>query len=244
MRIKFVVQEVEDCSNKKGGKAMVVSSEIKKLAVSLGADQCGIASIDRFSQSPSGFHPTDIYIKCKSVVAFIKKMPSAVIRADNPVPYTHSVHLMHSAIDRIGLELCRSLERKGIGAVPVPCDTPYEYWDAERSHGMGILSMRHTGYLAGLGVLGKNTLLVNKDLGNLISIGAILVDAELEPDSIITDQICMDNCRKCLDACPQGAIDGTAVNQALCRSNSLGKTARGFDVYVCNACRRVCPRCI
>ncbi|AAM06133.1 predicted protein [Methanosarcina acetivorans C2A] len=60
--------------------------------------------------------------------------------------------------------------------------------------------MRNSGYLAGLGVLGKNTLLINDKYGNMIQIGAILVDVELEPDPIATYQSCLPDCSLCLDS--------------------------------------------
>ncbi|MCX7923539.1 MAG: epoxyqueuosine reductase [Clostridia bacterium] len=221
---------------------MVSSKEVKELAISLGADLCGIAPVDRFVDSPKGFHPTDIYSKCKSVIVFVKKMPSEIIMADSLVPYSHNAFIIYPELDKIGLELSRVLEKKGVSAVPVPCDTPYEYWDAEISHGMGILSMRHAGYLAGLGVLGKNTLLVNKELGNMVYIGAVLADIEFEPDPVITESICPPNCRICLEACPQKALDGITANQALCRQGSISKTGRGFDLYKCNSCRKACPK--
>lgn len=58
------------------------------------------------------------------------------------------------------MEVSLRLEKQGIGAVPIPSSDPYEHWEPERLHGRAILSLRHAGYLAGLGVLGKNTLLI------------------------------------------------------------------------------------
>jgi epoxyqueuosine reductase QueG len=67
--------------------------------------------------------------------------------------------------DRIGYGLSTKLLDYGVETVPIPCDSPYEHWEPERTHGCGILSMRHAGQLAGLGVLGNNTLLVNENTG-------------------------------------------------------------------------------
>jgi hypothetical protein len=104
---------------------MLNASQIKSLALSLGADQCGIASIDRFNGAPGGFHPVDIYNKSRSVVVFLKKMPEEVIRSENPVVYTHTANYLYAFLDKVGLELCYELEKQGIKAVPVPTDTPY-----------------------------------------------------------------------------------------------------------------------
>jgi hypothetical protein len=120
---------------------MFSSKEIKSITLDLSADKCGIASIDRFSSAPKGFHPTDIWSKCKSVVVFLKKLPSEVILAENPVPYTHTAHLIYFALDQIGINLCSHLEKLNIRTVPVPTDDPYLFWDAENKHGMGIISI-------------------------------------------------------------------------------------------------------
>ncbi len=219
---------------------MINAAEVKNITISLGAEECGIANVERFSEAPQGFHPTDIYNECKSVIAYIKSFPPEIITANNPIPYTHSSNITFTELDHIGLELCRKLESKGVHGVMIPCDTPYEYWDAEKMRGMGILSMRHAGYLAGLGILGKSTLLINRRFGNMIYIGAVLTNIELKPDSLVTDLACPPNCRICLDTCPVNALDGTTVDQAKCRKNSMAKTGRDYDIYICNNCRKNC----
>lgn len=221
---------------------MITSDILKKIAIEAGAEKCGIASIESFINAPEGFKPTDIYKKCKSILVFIKSIPSEIIMAENPVPYTNAANMLYAEIDRIGLAVCRSLEKHNVHSVPVPCDDPYLYWDAENKRGQGILSMRHSAYLAGLGILGKNTLLMNEELGNMVYIGALLLDASFEPDRIVDDFSCPVNCNICINSCPQNALDGVTVNQKLCREVSFIKTERGFDIYNCSKCRQVCPQ--
>jgi epoxyqueuosine reductase len=217
------------------------SADIKEIVKTLGADACGIANVERFSGTPKGFNPIDVYEKCKSVIVFLKKMPNEAIMANSPVPYTHAAYLLYSELDRIGLNLCRKLESIGIPSVPIPTDTPYLYWDAKRTHGMGIISLRHAGYLAGLGFLGRNTLLINQEFGNMVYIGAVLTNANLEPSPLVDNMSCPQNCKICLESCPSKALDGNTVNQSLCRKTSFIKTERGFDIYTCSECRKLCP---
>jgi epoxyqueuosine reductase len=219
---------------------MYTTSEIRNLVLSLGAEKCGVASIDRFKKAPEGFHPTDIYSGCKSVIAFLVQMPTDIILASNPVPYSHTAYLIYSTLDKIGLEFCREAQKNGVYAVPVPADVPYLYWDNANRHGKGILSLRHAAYLAGLGFLGRNNLLINPELGNMVYIGAVLADIELEPDPLTENKTCPPKCRVCLDSCPRKALDGLTVNQKLCREFSGLNHDRGFSIYTCNVCRRVC----
>ncbi|MFX1365947.1 MAG: hypothetical protein ACFE9Y_13605, partial [Promethearchaeota archaeon] len=49
------------------------SNYIKNRINNLGADLCGIASVDRFKDAPKGFHPIDIFPECKSIIVFLKR---------------------------------------------------------------------------------------------------------------------------------------------------------------------------
>jgi epoxyqueuosine reductase len=217
------------------------SREIKDIAADLGADLCGVAPAGRFQGAPEGFRPTDIYGECKSVVVFARKLPSRALFADSPVPYTHANNLMAQECDRLALTLSLRLEDAGIGALPLPSDDPYEYWEADNRYGRAVLSMRHAGLLAGLGALARNTLLVNRDLGNMIQLGAVLVDAELESDSVQDFDPCPPGCSLCIESCPKGALDGTTVDQKACREISCFVNERGFVIKRCNICRSICP---
>ncbi len=215
--------------------------EIKSAAYDLGADLCGIAPIERFSFAPKGFHPNDIYSDCRSVLVFAKKLPTAPLFASSCIPYTYVNRLITEEVDALTLSLSRRVEALGVMNVPVPSDDPSEYWEPEHSYARGILSLRHAGHLAGLGALGRNTLLINNRLGNMIQLGALLVSEELEPDPMVAYEACKDDCQLCIKSCPQSALNGTTVNQQACRPLSTYKNERGFVLKKCWECRRVCP---
>ena len=101
--------------------------------------------------------------------------------------------------------------------------------------------MRHAAVLAGLGSLGKNTLLINKLYGNFITLGAILTNLDLKSDPL-SEELCIENCRLCLDNCPVQALDGKTANQKLCRPYTYTTNDRGFSVINCNKCRTICPQ--
>jgi len=216
-------------------------SRIKDIAKSLGADLCGIASSDKFNDAPQGHHPLDIYSKCKSVIVFAKKIPSGSMYANSCIPYTYVNEVATEEVDKLGMNLCLILENSGIECVPIPSDDPSEHWEPHRQYARGILSLRHAGYFAGLGVLGKSTLLINEKYGSMIQIGAVLVDIELEDDPIANYEGCLEECSLCIDSCPQKALDTVTVNQKLCRELSNFENERGFVLKKCYECRKVCP---
>lgn len=217
------------------------SKRIKNLVFNLGADLCGIAPESRFTDAPKGFRPRDIYKDCKTVIVFAKRLPAEILYADNCVPYTHVNNIITQKVDQLGIDIALQLEKMGIKSVPIPSDDPYEHWDPEKSYGRAILSMRHAGYLAGLGVLGKNTLLINKEFGNMIQIGAVLVNIKLKADPPANYESCIAGCNQCIKMCPSKALNGKTVNQALCRPISNYKTTKGYILKKCFACRKVCP---
>ena len=217
-----------------------MENKIKRILLDLGADACGIAAVEKFEGAPEGFHPTDIYEDCKSVVVFARRMPKGLTHVSPRMVYLNANNITLAEVDRIGVAACNAIEGLGAIAVPVPCDSPYEFWDSERLEGRGLLSMRHAALLAGLGSMGKNTMIINKELGNMMSIGVLLTNLVLKSDPP-AETLCRKDCQICLNACPQKALDGVTVNQKLCRQYTYSTNARGFDVCNCNRCRILCP---
>ncbi|OOM78593.1 epoxyqueuosine reductase [Clostridium sp. BL-8] len=216
------------------------SNYIKEMAYSLGADVCGIGSIKRFNDAPKGFHPLDVYSETKSVIVFGKQFSASLFEANTNVPYTFIKNKSASLLDDIAIKLTDTIESVGYKAIPIPSDEPYEYWDSVNKHGRGILSLKHLAKLSGIGWIGKNTLLINKKYGNRLYLGAVMTNAELIEDELVSN-LCPENCNICLDSCPQSALDGITVNQKKCRELCCYVTDGGGFVYGCNICRKVCP---
>lgn len=159
----------------------VTAEQLKEMAKAMGADLCGIAPVGRFEEAPEGFRPQNIFPETKSVIVLAKRFPEGTFSFQSFVTYTFACEVILREVFRITCELALKLQYLSITAVPIPSE-PYEYWDSDAKEGKGILSLRHAGYLAGLGVLGKNTLLTNDIYGNRITLGALLMDMPLRED--------------------------------------------------------------
>jgi epoxyqueuosine reductase len=101
---------------------------------------------------------------------------------------------------------------------------------------------------AGLGWVGKNTLLVNRQYGSFLFLGEILTDAPLAYDAPV-ENLCR-TCALCLQACPTGALEKPGLLNALKCISYLTlehKSALPKDVSLgpylagCDLCQAVCP---
>lgn len=109
---------------------------------------------------------------------------------------------------------------------------------------------RQWAQMAGLGWLGKNGLLLNKDMGSFFFIAELIIDLELEYDAPVTDHC--GTCTRCLDACPTeaivqpGVVDGSRCISyftiELKPDNTIDPDLDFQNwTFGCDICQDVCP---
>ena len=221
-------------------KPFQMEEEIKQFARAQGADLVGIASSERLAAAPEGSRPEDSLKGARSVIALAKGFPTGALHS-RPSNYGSLMLVLYNHLDHVAVDVANFLEKKGGRALPILADGPYDHWEPENLYGRGNLSHKHAAQAAGLGRMGKNTLLITPAYGNRVLLVSIITDLGLEPDPVLKEDLCIEGCFECIEACPVQAVAPNHVTQKRCRSNLTVKLPRGQEVYGCWECRKVCP---
>jgi epoxyqueuosine reductase len=241
------------------------TAEIKEFAASLGFDACGIASVEPIDIDPddrlgqwlrAGHHATmdwmartrdarqDVSRKlagAKSVIVvarnYYSRGPEASKRAARVSRYAWGRDY-HRVLEKPLRRLARFVVDLEAGSVAYQCIDS------------GPVMEKAWAERAGIGWIGKNSLVLRRELGSYFFLGVVVTTARLEPDSPIPDQC--GGCTLCIDACPTEAIlQPKVVDARRCISyhtiENRGEVpddlaARFGDwVFGCDVCQDVCP---
>jgi len=182
-------------------------------------------------------------------VAFAADFPRAVVLGyrlqdavldpivDRPTPlYFHHYRQVNNQLDRLALVQADLLQSSGYRALAVPASQVID-----RQPMRGHLSHRVLGWAAGLGFIGRSTLLVHPRWGARLRYVTILTDAPL-PEGAPLVNACGD-CHACAEACPAQAIRERSQDYdvAACTAKLTEFTHLPFiGQHICGVCVKTC----
>ena len=156
---------------------------------------------------------------------------------DHPTrTYQYHYRQVNILLDQIGLRMSGHIQEAGSRAFPVPSSQVVD-WDRFTGH----ISHRAVGRLAGLGWIGRNNLLVNPDYGSRVRYASVLTDLPLPYDRPI-DGGC-ETCRRCVQACPGGAIGETPSDYDLQKCiETMDRIRKPANIgnRICGLCVKAC----
>ncbi|MGQ9534686.1 MAG: epoxyqueuosine reductase [bacterium] len=162
----------------------------------------------------------------KAVLSTIKDRPTLI--------YKQHYKTVNWLLDQTAYHLVQFIVDKGFNAIAIPASQTVD-WQNQKGH----ISHKLLALASGLGYIGRSGLLINPQFGAQVRYVSVLTDLEFEPDKKISGDC--GNCKKCIVACPAGAISETGVDLKKCLEK-LKTFARipGIGQYICGVCVKVC----
>ena len=207
-----------------------IKNHLRERAIEWGADLIGFASAGDFEQYPSAHRPPE---RARAVIVLAIWMEDPILDLWLHLPawraWNKPSHAFEDEILRgVSLRLSLLLEREGYWAEPAPYEP-------------GIY-LKEAGVLAGLGVIGKNNLLLTKEYGPRVRLRAVNTSAPLEPDPVMHLDYC-GKCNRCIETCPARAFStgkyGREACLGYCQANL--KQVSKHAVLWCMQCSDACP---
>lgn len=210
---------------------------LRKYCLSLGADLFGVADIsgikDEFAL-PKGVlekYNTAISLGARLSVGLLAEL------GEQPTPlyYLH-YRTVNYFLDQLALKVNNHIQNKGNLALPVPA-TQIVDWQTQKAH----ISHKRIGYLAGLGWMGRNNLLVNKRIGSQFRLVTVLTDMPLKHDLPVKEDC--GKCFSCVTTCPVGAIKNCPADFEYVKCSEKLKEfekLRLVNQRICGICVKAC----
>jgi len=240
--------------------ALAIEARIKAQGYGLGFDLVGVARLGE-AETAAAF---DSWLESSYAGEMDYLSRGADKRRDSRLPFPGAVSAIVVGLNYGGREPGGPVARYARGddyheVMTARLDQLHAWLEGEAGHPIrgkayvdtGPLLERDLARRAGLGWFGKNTNLVNPELGSFFFIGELLVDLDLVADEPFESDRC-GTCTRCLDACPTDAFAAPRVLDATKCISYLTIEAKGpipeeFAekvgdlLYGCDICQSVCP---
>ena len=230
----------------------------------------GSAPLSAPPPQSDGHRPQDLVPQAQSLVSFGLAAPKGIYQENGRGLrlYWRQANLYYRHLDLLSYELAARLEELGGVSCPVPACFPFDLID--RHDFVGYTSLPAMAQACGLGVMGKNGLLMHPQHGPRLHLGGVITTLELPLHTQGAGPAvpCPDDCTICRQACPAQALDGSGkVDRPACSAKSshspllryfLQQAPQPLDLpqmetlahltaiddhqmYTCMECVRACP---
>jgi epoxyqueuosine reductase len=241
-----------------------LSSGIKKVIINTGASECGFAKAEKL-QREYEFLKRWVGQEFHAGKTYLEQNPE--LRADPEMLVPGAKTVIAALFNYFNPDTLSAKQHYRISRYAYGRD--YHQVVKEKMNVVAEYIKQHTGSLntrvfvdsapifekawaqrAGLGWIGKNSLLVNKNTGTFHFIGVIVTDVELQYDTPVEEKC--GNCKLCIEACPTSALIGPhELDVRKCLSHLNMEQKNPLDdslkdkfnhfIYGCDLCQEACP---
>jgi epoxyqueuosine reductase len=206
----------------------------------------GVARVEDMEGTPLYDSAVALMPKAKSIMVLGKEIFAEVVNLIHPDQimgeaaardlYAPHLDYLNGRLNCAMYDLANTYRDEGYRVIPLPSmGTP-----TDTRFLRGLVSFKHAAEFAGLGAIGRSSLLITPQFGPRVRLAALLMDAEVPSGKKMATDFCAGCNAPCVAACPAGAIampDGGQpyrVDKFACASFRGG--AGG-----CATCLSVCP---
>lgn len=188
----------------------MLENQIKEIARKNGAVLVGIASKERLADSPPSGDPGYILSSARSLISIAVTMDKDNLKSflskSDWLTHGDERQQMARTIYLIGDKISEFLRNNGHESVVVDVNNDYRPEEGARdvtemTEYLPDFAHRYAAVAAGLGRIGWSGNVLNPEYGSLLELGTVLTSAELEQDSLLTENPC-DKCKMCTLVCP------------------------------------------
>lgn len=231
------------------------TDEIKHIALSVGFDACGISGIEPLDYDckrlehwvKRGCHadmeymnrqrhnPKDLLPDARSaIVCLMNYYPSVHQKADEPQIAYYAYPTDYHYVIWAKLKQLANEMNLVEGQYLATCDT-------------APIMERAMAVRAGLGWIGRNTMLVNPEFGSFVFIGILFTTLNLVAGKQMQPRC--GNCHKCIKACPTASLTDYCLDARRClsyltiesRETITAELAYNRRLFGCDICQMACP---
>ncbi len=173
----------------------------------------------------------------KEVIALLKPSKGVGEAEQGELLKPHSDYL-NGRLTRATYDLTALFRKEGYGSLPMPaagCPTDQRFLKA-------VLSYKHAAQLAGLGTIGRHSLLITPEFGPRVRLSCLLTEVPSEAPSPPEKNYCR-ACDACLRACPSQALQAPAPGEAYSMNKFACRTYRQAGL-TCSVCIKACDEAL
>ncbi|MBU7016778.1 MAG: hypothetical protein HXS44_04670 [Theionarchaea archaeon] len=230
---------------------MILEKRIGQILSDAGIEKFGFVSKVLYDdKAPSQHRISDLLATAQSALVYILPLNRHIVdrfpqdfTGDAYDTYAEEKKTVSEKLASVGERLAATFKENGFDAIVVP--------KGSRDY-MGWISLKHLSCYAGLGVLGRNSLLLNPEYGPCFRISAVLTDYDPTSFNTFIDgkRVC-EECNSCITNCPAHALEipgegeiysisKEKCHKYFCEMRGIEYNSENANVN-CGLCMRVCP---
>lgn len=222
------------------------NSTLHNLIPTLDVDVIGITSLNEFKGTKLEETALRLLPQTQSVIVFAMEIYPEILTHSRPERTTGQASLndlidsnadfLNGQLTEAAYDFAKASRSIGLKALPLPAvGCPFDARFLE-----SVFSYKHAAQAAGLGYLGRSSLLLTQNFGPRVRLSCCLTEALLEPTAKADAVNVCQHCKVCINGCPASAINMPQAEEPYIINKFACNTYRSATGG-CSECMRVCP---